>query len=226
MQATKGRTIEKMVEEQIHQWQLSTKGKKRAEKQGVSVITVSRQPGSQGDKIAAMLAESLGFTLFGRDIMQKMAESAHINARILETVDEKGLNLLEESIATLIEDRHLWPDQYLKHLMKVISTIARHGKAVIIGRGAHFILRHEQTLCLRIIAPRKTRIKRLAGQQGVSEGEARRMILKSESDRHAFSRKYFYADIDDPENYDLILNTGKLTPMAIISAVGKLIEPS
>jgi len=41
--------------------------------------------------------------------------------------------------------------------------------------------------------------------------KARRRIIRTEPDRRAFIRKYFNADIADPRNYDLTINTGTLT---------------
>jgi cytidylate kinase len=36
-------------------------------------------------------------------------------------------------------------------------------------------------------------------------------VLKTESDRKAFIKKYFNNDITNPLNYDLIINTGVLS---------------
>ncbi|MCG6912118.1 MAG: cytidylate kinase-like family protein [Deltaproteobacteria bacterium] len=34
--------------------------------------------------------------------------------------------------------------------------------------------------------------------------------MRTESDRRAFIRKYFNAEIADPVNYDIVINTGNL----------------
>ena len=223
MQISKGRSVEKIVEDQIHQWQMSAKGKKK-EKANISVITVSRQPGSGGSEIAAKLSETLGFMLFDREILHQMADSAKIDERVLETLDEKGLNVLEETIATLVEERHLWPDQYLKHLMKVIGTICEHGNAIIVGRGANFILPARESLRLRFVAPLDRRIKTVMKEKDLSEDDAKRLIFQAESDRRAFARKYFYTSIDDPTCYDMIINTEKISPEQVIAAIKGIID--
>jgi cytidylate kinase len=58
-----------------------------------------------------------------------------------------------------------------------------------------------------VIAPLQTRIDNVIKAYGVSESEAKRRILRTESDRKAFIRKYFNADMTDPMNYDLVINT-------------------
>jgi hypothetical protein len=46
----------------------------------------------------------------------------------------------------------------------------------------------------------------------ISKKEAEKLrVLRTESDRRAFIRKYFHSDIGDPANYDMVLNTGSLS---------------
>ena len=76
------------------------------------------------------------------------------------------------------------------------------------GRGANFILPSKEKFSLRIIASLEIRVKNVSSKFGISLEEAKRRILRTESDRRAFARKYFYADIAAPLNYDLVINTG------------------
>jgi len=114
---------------------------------------------------------------------------------------------MEEYITALVHQRHLWPDQYLRHLLKVIGTIGKHGQAVVIGRGANFVLSPEKALRVRIVAPFNSRAMHVAKQFGVPIHEAERRITHTDSNRKSFVRKYFNADIAAPLNYDLIINT-------------------
>jgi len=209
---------EKIIDEQVKRWEIM-RAQKTGKEEGIPVITVSREPGSGGGIVAKKVAEQLGLDLFHGEIIQKIAESADTSSRILETLDEKGLSVLDDWISTLVNRRHLWPDQYLKHLMRVIGTIGKHGRAVIVGRGANFILPREVRFRVRIVAPLDTRVQNVAREFGVSSEEARRRVLRTESDRRAFGRKYFHADITDPVNYDLVINTGTLSIDAAVEAI-------
>ena len=95
--------------------------------------------------------------------------------------------------------------------MKIIGTIGKHGRAVIVGRGANFVLPPEKRLSIRVIAPLKRRLQNVSREFGVPVEQARIRVLKTESDRKAFINKYFNGDIRDPLNYDLIVNTGALS---------------
>ena len=199
---------EKIIDEQVRKWEIM-RAQKTEKEEGLPVITVSREPGSGGRVVAERIAKQLGLDFFHGEIIQEMAESADTSARILETLDEKGLSVLDDWISTLVNRRHLWPDQYLKHLMKVIGAIGEHGRAVIVGRGASFILPREVRFRVRIVAH----------EYDVPSEEARRRVLRAESDRRAFVRKYFHADITDPVNYDLVINTGTLSIDAAVEAI-------
>ena len=220
---TAARSITRIVEDQVNRWRIL--GAENPPRTAfLPLVTISRQPGSGGNIVAEQVAEMLGYDLFHQKVIHQMAQSTKVSTRLLETLDEKGLSILEDWIASLVDEQHLWPDQYLQHLMKVIGTIGNHGAAVIVGRGANFILPPERRFSVRIVAPLPTRIGHVARTFGVTAKEARRRIMRTESDRKAFIRKYFYADIGDPLNYDLVLNTGSLNTDQAARAICGLVR--
>jgi cytidylate kinase len=204
------RSIQQIVEEQVQKWNYVRREPEPAEKPDL-VVTISREPGSGGKLIAAGIAEQLNFDLFHQEVIHEMARSAQVSRQLLESLDEKGLSFLEDWIASLIHRNHLWPDEYLQHLLKVITAIGKHGRAVLVGRGANFILPQKDIFRLRVIAPRHFRAEKVADEYGVSFDEAKNRVIKTESERRAFVQKYFHEDIAAPENYDLVINTSTLT---------------
>ena len=221
------KSIPLIAEEQIHRWQVLHKQAPEEVKR-IPVVTVSREPGSGGRIVAQKLAERLGFVVFHQEVLHEMAKEAKISERVLQSLDERGLSILEDWIASLVDSQHLWPDEYLHHLMNVVGTIGKLGQAVVVGRGANFILPAERRFRVRIIASRKVRIKNVAREFGMTEEDAKRRVIKTESDRQAFIRKYFNADIADPTNYDLTINTDTLSidhaVDVIAAAMGCLVE--
>ena len=215
---SKSRSILQIVEEQVRKWQYPATGPKTS-KPKITVITVSREPGSGGNLVARGISEKLGLDLFHQEVIHEMAQSAKVSTRFVQTLDEKAMNVLDEWIAALVDDRHLWPDQYLQHLMRVIGTIGEHGSAVMVGRGANFIVPPEKRMRVRVVAPMDFRIKHVATTFKVPAKAAKRRVVRTMSDRRAFIRKYFNADIDDPANYDLIINTGTVGIDAAVDAI-------
>ncbi len=207
---TQTRSIEALVNEQLKKWQLQNKALKKVKAKPGPVITISREPGTGGSEIARRLARDLDMDLLGAQIIQKIAESAVISARIIQSLDEKEVSRRDIWLESLFERRHLWHDEYLFHLTKVIGTMGRQGNFVIVGRGAQFILPPEETFRLRFIAPMEFKIANVMKDFGSSKTDAEKYIIKTDSDRLAYLRKHFNADWTDPSHYDMVINTGKL----------------
>lgn len=204
------RSMEKIIEEQVNKWELA----RQADEPKAAtrpVVSVSRQPGAGGLALARQLAAKLSLDLFDREIIQQVAHSAKRSATVVETLDERGRWFVEDWIKATVSERHLSPDDYLRHLMRVVGTIGRHGGAVIVGRGASFILPRSECFGVRVIAPLEHRVTSVAREFGVAQDEARRRVIATESNRRAFVRKYFNEDISDPANYDLVINTFKVS---------------
>ena len=212
-------TIDKFVKDQIKKWEKLYPGKGKIEEARIPVITVSKEPGAGGNILAQKIAERLDLDLFNRDIIKEIAESAKISASVIETLEKERLSGVEDFISSLVNKHYLYPGLYLEHLMKVVCTIAEHGRAVIVGRGANFILPPKKRFSVRMVAPLDVRIKNISRRFGVSADEAKRRIIQRESRRRAFVRQSFNADISDPLHYDLTINTGNLSMESAVEAV-------
>ncbi len=165
------RSIHKIIDEQIKRWELG-KVEKAPIMESVNVITISREAGSQGHKVAEKLTEVLGFDLFHHEILEAMIETSKSNKSLLETLDERGMNIVDDIVSAVVHEHHLWPDEYSKMLLKILNTIARHGNAVILGRGASCALKDVNCLKVRIVAPTTQRREYIQKSMGLSFEEA------------------------------------------------------
>jgi cytidylate kinase len=202
---TRHLSVEKLVEEHARKWEILLRKKKREALE--PVIAVSRLPGSGGRLIVRRIADEMDFDLFDSEIVQKIAESARVLSTIVETLDEKGRSAVEDWLSALVNNRYFWDEDFVKHLAKVINIIGKHGKAVILGRGASFILPPAECVRVLVLAPFEVRVQNIVREFGVSAEEAKRRVMRTESDRKAFIRKYFCAEMTDPTHFDLVLNT-------------------
>jgi len=212
-------SIDEFVKNQVKKWEKQFSGKKAKAEAAIPVITVAMEPGSGGSLIAQKIAEQLGFDYFHRDIVQQIAKTAKIRSTVVNSLEKERLSGIKDFISSLMEDQYIHPDTYLKHLLVVISTIAKHGRAVIVGRGANFILPAEDIFSVRVIAPLDKRIREVALTHRVTTEEAKRRVIQRESKRKAFVRHSFNADISDPIHYDLTINTGKISIESAVEAV-------
>ena len=217
------RSIDQIVDEQVKKWGFEHR-EKTERSAAITMVTISREPGSGGKLIAKGIAERLDFDLFHQEMIHEMALSAKVSSRVLESLDEKGLSMLDDWVSAVIKQQHLWPDEYLQHLLKVVSTIGRHGNAVLVGRGANFILPAEKTLRLRVIAPAAFRAQKVAAAFDLPQKQAEQRILNTDSDRRAFVRKYFHKEISDPINYDLVINTETVQIEEAVEGVCRIVQ--
>ena len=198
------KTLDKLVEEQITRWQSNRKRKYK--KPIRPVITISRLPGCGAWNIAKQISTDLEIDFFDQAIVDEIAKNADVSRRVVETVDEQDNSIVLDWLSVITAERHLWPNEYLDQLTKLIGTIGAHGHAVILGRGASYILPKEICLRVLVVAPLELRIRNVKDTYGVSEKVARQNVMNRESDRVAFIRRYFHADMLDPVNYDLVFN--------------------
>lgn len=206
------RSLEQLVEEQIKKWQ-SQRSEKKTKPESYPLrtcITISRDPGSGGTKIAQRLAQELGMDVVGRDVIQQVAERSDLSEKLIATLDEKDVRLLDSFLESFFLTRHIWPNEYLKYLTRVIAAIGKQGNMIIIGRGGQFILPPGETFRVRFVAPREIRIRNVMRDSGSDFENAENYVIKTEEDRNAFHRKHFGADWTDSSHYDLIVNTGSL----------------
>ncbi|MBD3168392.1 MAG: hypothetical protein GF307_02840 [candidate division Zixibacteria bacterium] len=216
-------SLEAIVDKQIRRWELE---KTRAAEEGVPLpeikplITVSRQQGSRGSYLAKVLAERLDYQLFHRELIDFICKDAGCRKRLIELLDENVQPQLQLWLEGILKGKIVDASDYMKWLAKSIYAISSHGKAVIVGRGANFILKMNTGLHVRVVAPRSCRISNLIEFKNVTIKEAEKMIEESDKHRREYISQNFGFDIDDPAHYDILINTAHID----IETASKLVE--
>ncbi|OGV96418.1 hypothetical protein A2W24_04810 [Microgenomates group bacterium RBG_16_45_19] len=170
-------------------------------------ITVSRDPGSGGKPIAELVAKKLNFRFYDKDLIDDIAKSAEARTEIMKSIDEKERTLTEDFVHNLLNPEYITERHYIKHLCKVILTVARQGQVVILGRGSNFITPNAFGLHVRITAPYRVCVARAVEFERIPNQRAREVIRKTMAERSGFVKQYFGKDINVPKYYDLTLNT-------------------
>jgi len=202
--------LEAIVDRQVRLWleerKLRTQGQ-----QGSNVwpcITISRQFGSQGAKLGQMLAEKMGFSFWDQEFVHAISDRAGMDEQMIATLDEHTRNTMEVFIDGILRGRSYSEGEYLRQLMRFIHTLANHGGAVIVGRGAQFILGVEQALHVRIVSPFSKRVRELAERKNCTQHAARAEIERVGKERVAFIQHHYSREISESTAYDVILNLG------------------
>ena len=187
-------------------------------------ITFSREYGSGGLEISKRVAERLNWQHFDREIIEAIAESAHTHEEMIALFDEHVRNALDTWVHNLLTRETFDDSHYLAHLVRVLSAIAAHGNAVIVGHGANFVLPAENGLRVRVIAPLELRIQNFIRDRGISREEAQHEVQMRDEEQAEFIHHHFHKDHADPFAYDLILNTANVTVVEAVTIVVQAAE--
>jgi cytidylate kinase len=166
----------------------------------MAVITLSREFGSLGMIVAQRVAENLGYRLVGRELINQAALRSGAPEVALAVIDELnllGLTVSSDSI-----------DAYVRAVKAVVDELAQEGNVVIVGRGGQVILRgRPDVLCVLMVAPQALRIERIAQRQSIPWAAARAQIEAGDRHRRRFLKHFYNVKWDDPDLYDLVINT-------------------
>jgi cytidylate kinase len=173
-------------------------------------ISFSRELGNGGMEISKRVAEKLGWQFYDREIIETIANRAHVREELVARFDEHIQNEMETYLRNIFTHQLLNNDQYLHHLTQILLSIAQYGYAVIVGRGANFILPPEAGLRVRVVAPLEARLRRLMEEKRYDEKSAMQAITERDKERKDFLQHHFRCKPDDPCAYDIVINTGSI----------------
>ena len=183
-------------------------------------IAISRDSGANGHLIAHAVGFRLCWPVYDQELLRMVADDMGLRARMLEGLDEKRANWLQESLAGFITSAPTVDSSaYIHHLVETLFSLAAHGECVILGRGAAQLLPVATTLRVRLVGPLKDRIATIQQRLGVKRVEAARRIAQTDQDRTRFVVDNFLKDPADPCNYDLVLNSARLGVQACAEVI-------
>jgi cytidylate kinase len=182
-------------------------------------ITLSRQTGADGEELAEALAKRLGWQVFDREILSAIARHDPAREKILSRLDEHAVGALQDFLASVLTHEEVSRTAYAHEVTQIVWTLARQGRAILVGRGANWILDSRYGLRVRAVAPREHRVLRIAEQRKIDTILAEQAIQREDEDLAAFIRQMYRKEIDDPMGYDLIVNLGTLDVDAAADAV-------
>lgn len=194
----------------------------------MTVVTIRGQLGSGVPEISKEVARILPGDYVDKEILESIAQLVGHPVDHVAERERAPIKLVQRIIAVLenalarsgsMESAYsrTWQEplddaKYLDALESVIQDLALEGNIVLHGRGSQFILRNNPSAFhVLVVAPLLERIKRVMKLQQIDEDTARRQIEEYDNSRKSFIQRFFQRDIEDPEYYDLVVNTEHLT---------------
>jgi hypothetical protein len=193
------------------------------------VITIRGQFGTWANDIGKLTAQKLNMDYVDREIIAGVAERLRQPSKSIAEKEMPPSTLLGRIADALTNipymddgfyswgDSYLWEiplddKNYLSGLEHVIKELAGSQSIVILGRGSQFILKDfPGAFHALIVAPVEARVMRVMEKLKLNEEEARKEIVHFDDGSRGFVKRYFQANIADPINYDIVINTKHLS---------------
>lgn len=186
----------------------------------MGVITVSRQYGAGGRRVAEAVADGLGYRLVDREIVEQAAVRVGIDPDVAENLDERTPSLIEEMglalaaahpemgvAAARLDDRVL-----AEGIARVVRSLADAGGYVILGRGGQAILRdHAGATHVQVVGLPEDRARRISEWQSVEMKKASELCKQKDAERHAFVKRFYGVDLHASVLYDVVCNTSRMS---------------
>ena len=227
MRCNADRLIQGLVTAQLKQQQAAHNRKEQQawDKSETHVVTISRNFGSLGKIVGKLLADTLEVRCCDRYILQEVARRADIDEELVRILDEHVSHIDEHWWSPLITKNTFSYEDYYKYLVKTVFSISLRG-GVIIGRGANLILGAERAFRVRIVGSAQKCAERVAERENISFEEALQKVHDVDQERAEYIRKLYETDIDDPQAYDLVLNSDRYDQVQLVEMILEAMQKS
>jgi cytidylate kinase len=183
------------------------------------VLTVSREFGSGGGRIAKTVAESMGWKLLDRELIEAIACAGHVDTKIVRRFDEHVESWLGRMnrqamrgaamAAGVVPNQNdcFDPDVMTELTRQVVEQAYVDGNCVIVGRGAACILQKKpDAFHVFVYAPFEDRVHRLRTRLGPGVN-IEDSIRRVDSERAHYLYQRFGKEWSNPHLYSLMISS-------------------
>lgn len=191
-------------------------------------VTISRQAGSGGHRIAEELAQllhlhspegSASWVVLDRELIEKVLELHHLPAYLSRFMPEDRVPAIQDAIQEL---GGLHPPTWtlVEKTSDTLMRLAELGHVILIGRGGNVVTsKLDHVFHVRLIGSPEARAEFVQADRKVTKKAALELIQHEDEGRRRYLKTYFHKDIDDARLYHLVINT----PVVGHSTAAKLI---
>jgi cytidylate kinase len=170
------------------------------------IVTIGREFGTGGRKIASELAEMLGVKLYDRQVLEPIREGRQLTQEEVDQIKSVKPSWWYENVS---QDLYNEEEQLVREL-------AEKESCVLLGRtGFHIFRDDERAFKVFLIADKTFRRDKVARRLNINEGSADALLDKVDEARENFTKTFSGKTRYDARNYDLVLNVTGLKPTEI-----------
>ncbi len=168
------------------------------------IVTISRGSYSHGKEVAERVAERLGYECVAREVLLEASQQFNVP----EVQLREAIEIAPSAFDPLAHRKR----KFVAYIQAALLRKARGDNVVYHGFAGHFFLRRVPNVVkVRILADLEHRIRIVMARDGVTWGEAAKLIETLDEQRRQWSLSLYGMDTADPSLYDLVLNIKQLT---------------
>ena len=169
-------------------------------------ITIARQCGSGGYKVADILSEKLGMEIFDKKRFIEESKRRNVYDENANFLNEKPIDSFLYSLIMSYGSKNP-RERYIRF----VKDVTEQESCIIIGRCANIIYKDDpDCVSVYLHADPDIRKKRIQERDHVSEKEAAETLREVDEKRSAFQEQCTATRWGDGNEYDLCIDTGKI----------------
>lgn len=199
------------------------------------VVTIGRQFGSGGRELGKLLAESLGFKYYDKELLNEAARRVGMSSDFFERNDERAPSFINGIFSfsfgfaptnVYAGSSSISDDCLYRAQSDFIKSLAEEGSCVIVGRSADYVLRdHPRCVKLFVHAPMECCVDRIiARDSSLSREKARARAEKVNRLRSGYYNFYTDKVWGAAESYDMTLDTSLMSMEDIVGVVKEYLK--
>lgn len=184
------------------------------------LIALTQELGSLEDEVAEQLAAVMGLSVMRHELEDQVAERMHVRPSLIDR--------LRDGNAGMVERLGIDRTTLAIYTAEQIYELATTGKVVLHGWGATMLLRSVQhAVRVRITRSLEKRVAWLMKHLDITDEDAAAAEIRRRDDAHARRmQEQFESDVHwgDPQFYDMVLNTDRLTVESCVEQIRALAQ--
>lgn len=183
----------------------------------MGVITIARQYGSNGRRIARALAERMDVHFYDKELIRLAAERSDIPYEELLKVDEQRANPWRYPVDEKMQMENRFRFYPMNDLLfdtekKIIEELAANEDCIIVGRCANRILKGmDSCVSVFVYAPMEVRIQTIMRRASINAKEAQSLIRRIDKQREYYYNYFVDGDWDRMDEYDFCLDSSRVS---------------
>ena len=202
---------------------------------GYRAVALSQVDGAAGESIGRQLARKLGFGYLNETIVAQVARDHGVDPAVVAGAERRKsfftrvAEMAARGAVDVAPDPSLYvfdeTDTLLALIRDALRDAADRGSVILVAHAACYACAdRSDVLRVGVTAPLPTRQSRVASALGITSAEAAKWLRRSDAGRASYLKRVYGVGQESPTDYDVVLNTDRLTPDAAVGLILGLVQ--